>query len=134
MKLKNKHLNYYCKNDICVELNSNSLPVYVEFPDEKGNIKGYITDSYPDADGIHIIPKKNTLSLDENTYFSYQCTSDLQCITNKCIYGFWIFNEENPTEFCTFMYHDFFIFEYSPMHCGKMKGDICEENKRLWIK
>jgi len=26
LKLKNKHLSYYCKNDICVEIERESLP------------------------------------------------------------------------------------------------------------
>jgi len=40
------NLSYYCKNNICVRVNRNNLQPFVEIPDEKGNIKRYISKSY----------------------------------------------------------------------------------------
>jgi len=39
LKIKNNiNLSYYCKNNICVEVERDFLPEFVEIPDEKGNI------------------------------------------------------------------------------------------------
>jgi len=68
-----------------------------------------------------------------NIYLSYKCTSDSQCLTNKCIDGVCIFNEEDPTEFCTSIYINLFI-RFSYMYCGKMIGDICKKDKECGSK
>jgi len=41
-----------------------------------------------------------------------------------------MFNKENPTEFCTYIYsYSIFFGSHSYMHCGKTTGDICETNE-----
>ena len=128
LKLKNHHYySYYCKNNICVQINRNNLPEYVEIPDDKGNIKGYISDSYSYED-LKLGNYRNIISL-YSGIFIYKCTSDSQCLTNKCINGFCIYNKENPTEFCTYIYSHTFFSSHSYMHCGKLEGDICKTNK-----
>jgi len=133
LKLKNHHYySYYCKNNICVQINRNNLPEYVEIPDDKGNIKGYISDSYSYED-LKLGNYRNIISL-YSGIFIYKCTSDSQCLTNKCIDGVCIFNEENPTEFCTDIFTNLAMFSYSYMHCGKAIGDICKKNKECGSK
>jgi len=68
-------------------------------------------------------------------YISYKCTSDSQCLTNKCINGFCIYNKENPTEFCTYIYSiSVFYGRHSYMHCGRMPMDVCKTNKECASK
>jgi len=131
------NLTFYCKNNICVQVNRNILPLFVEIPDRKGNIKRYITRSYT-YDEI----KLNKLGTGLCTYFvkekcyiriSYQCNSDSQCLTNKCFNNYCVFNEENPTEFCTAIYINLF-FRFSYIHCGKTIGDICKTDKECGSK
>ena len=40
------YVSYFCKNDICTQVNTDFLKKFVEIPDEKGNIKRYISESY----------------------------------------------------------------------------------------
>ena len=154
LKIKNNiNLSYYCKNDICVRVNRNALPEFVEIPDEKGNIKRYISKSYTLDDlksrkySRRIRYKfNNCTSLTDadnkncftGIYIYYTCTSDSQCLTNKCIDHICIFNEENPIEFCTDIYKYFPILlipiSYSYMHCGKSIGEFCKTNNECGSK
>jgi len=39
--------SYYCRSNICVQVDTNSLPlIFIEIPDKDGNIKRYISKSY----------------------------------------------------------------------------------------
>jgi len=108
------------------------MPVFVEIPDESGNIQRYISKSYTYRDlKLHYYDTGKAVKY--NAYFSYECTSDSQCLTNKCIDGVCIFNEENPTEFYTSIYINLFI-RFSYMHCGKIIGDICKKDKECGSK
>jgi len=129
LKIKNKiNLSYYCKNNICVEVDREALGQFVEIPDENGNMKIYISKSYR-YDQLKSTELSYKISGGHDIIISYKCTSDSQCLTNKCIDGFCIFNEENPTEFCADIYINLLIFRYSYMHCGKAIGDICKKDK-----
>ena len=143
LKIKNKfNLSYYCKNDICVQVDRHYLPLCVEIPDENGNIKRYISKTYT----YDNLKSKNyfaasTLSNDIN--INIGCTSDSQCLSNKCINGICIFNEENPIEFCTDIYRFLFILGgkilylttmHSYMHCGKVIDDTCKTNNECATK
>jgi len=130
LKFKNRfNLSYYCKDDICVEIDRELLPIYIEIPDKKGNIKGYISKSHRYNEDLKLISERNIWYFNRNTDFIYNCTSNSQCLTNKCIDGVCIFNEENPFEFCTDIYINLFFFRFSYMHCGKPINDICKKNK-----
>ena len=50
-------------------------------------------------------------------------------MTNKCIDGYCIFNKENPTEFCTYIYSHSIFGSHSHIHCGKQVSDICKTNE-----
>jgi len=133
LEIKNKfNINYFCKNNICVKVDWNILPKSVEIPDKNGNIKRYISESYT-YDNLKSGDYGRIIYDDYNIYISYKCTSDSQCLTNKCIDGVCIFNEENPTEFCTDIYINL-IFRFSYMHCGKAIGDICKKDKECGSK
>ncbi|ORX49672.1 hypothetical protein BCR36DRAFT_412649 [Piromyces finnis] len=142
LKIKNNHnLRYYCKNNICVEVERYALPEFVEIPNENGNIKRYISKSFT-YNELKYIFYMNGICVSYNTKkkkcqvsLFYKCTSDSQCLTNKCIDGLCIFNEENPTEFCTSIYKFSIIFgRHSYMHCGKAISDICKTDKECGSK
>jgi len=152
LKIKNNiNLSYYCKNNICVRVDRHNLPEFVEIPDEKGNIKRYISKSYNYNDlklskSVYINFNKCIYDIGQlnnqknykcysGAYISFKCTSDSQCLTNKCIDGVCIFNEENPIEFCTDIYRYSLIFGgYSYMYCGKTIHDTCNNNKECGSK
>ncbi|KAL6599991.1 hypothetical protein U3516DRAFT_845148, partial [Neocallimastix sp. 'constans'] len=153
LKIKNKHsLTYFCKNDICTQVNTNYLKLFVEIPDQDGNKKIYIVKTYKyndldlkDKSFIALAPmdlkyiydKKNKRYSKKYTYadISFKCTSNYQCLSNKCIDGACIFNEENPIDFCAPIYK-FFIFlgRHSYMHCGKTIGEPCKRNNECGSK
>ncbi|ORX78120.1 hypothetical protein BCR32DRAFT_51691 [Anaeromyces robustus] len=139
------NINYLCKNDICIPVSTDFLEEFAEIPDEKGNIKRYIIQSsyyhkkydkktYEGRSNCTSTNEQINNQSNENCYtsvlISFECNSDSQCITNKCIDGFCIFNKENPTEMCTYNYSFSIIFGgHSYMHCGREIGDICKRNK-----
>jgi len=137
LKIKNSiNLSYYCKNNICVEVDRDLMPEFIEFPDEKGNIKLYISNSYTYNDlklneylkGIcHSYDNKNKIC---RVAISFTCTSDLQCLTNKCFNNICIFNEENPIDFCADIYSYFLFYgAHTYMHCGKAIGEMCKTDE-----
>jgi len=131
LKIRNDFFHsYYCKSNICIQVDSKSLPLlFIEIPDEDGNIKRYISKSYRYND-IKSFRYSTIESGNGNNFISYYCISDSQCLTNKCINGACIFNEENPSEFCTNIYRYSIFFEgRSYMHCGKEINDICKRNR-----
>lgn len=86
MKITNNHyLRYYCKNGICVIV-SHYLPYFVNIPDEKGNIKWYISKAYT-YDNLKLGEYETVKYDGNNDYLSYKCCSNSQCLTNKCIDG-----------------------------------------------
>jgi len=133
LKLKNKYYtHYYCKNDICVELGYDYLSENVEIPDEKGTIKRYISKSYSYEELKSVW--RTVIGLGPDVYFSLNCTSDSQCLTNKCYNNYCVFNEENPIEFCTNIYINLAMFSYDYMYCGKAIGEKCKRNKECGSK
>jgi len=159
LKFKNHiNLSYYCKDDICVRVDRNNFPEFVEIPDKNGNIKTYISRSFSYEDlKLHtysyLMHSKYNICLSSNgqlnnqgneicyteIYISFKCTSNSQCLTNKCTEGFCVFNEENPSEFCTDIYR--YIYQYIPifgrrsyMHCGKEIGDLCKTDNECGSK
>jgi len=145
--LKNNNgLNYLCKDDICTKIDIKNWKLsFVEIPDKNKNIKIYIKKSYTynkikshkypnySIDHIENCTKEERDNFGFCKYYaliSFKCTSDSQCLTNKCIDGYCMFNKENPTEFCTSIYsYSIFLGSHSYMHCGKATGDICETNE-----
>ena len=122
------------------------MKLFIEIPNKNKNIKRYITESYnyntiklykrPNYEIEYVNKCKNEEynnqkfnSCEYHALISFKCTSDTQCLTNKCIDGYCMFNKENPTEFCTYIYSHTFFSSHSYMHCGKLEGDICKTNK-----
>ncbi|OUM58163.1 hypothetical protein PIROE2DRAFT_16642 [Piromyces sp. E2] len=151
LKIKNEyHLSYFCKNDICTKVNRNCFEYFVEIPDENNNKKLYISETYR-YDEIKSLKHEFLLSSKIkcnsttelinnedcyiNVYTSFKCTSNSQCLSNKCVDGACIYNEENPIEFCTSIYHSiFFFYGFSYMNCGKAISEPCHSNKECATK
>jgi len=139
-------MSFICKNDICTEIDREYMKSFVEIPDKNKNIKRYIRRSFNYNNiKLHKLPnysidnvynctdeERNNQNSDSCSYYaliSFECISDSQCLTNKCIDGYCIYNEENPTEFCTYIYRHLFYYSYSYIHCGKLTGDYCKTNE-----
>ncbi|ORX51030.1 hypothetical protein BCR36DRAFT_397246 [Piromyces finnis] len=140
LKLKNFYISYFCKNDICTEVNTNFLKQFVEIPDDKGNIKRYISSACT-YQKLKLNECSNRICVSYNNekeeckiFISYKCNSDSQCLTNKCIDGMCIYNEENPTEFCTDVYINSIFGRRSYRHCGKAIGDVCKRKRECASK
>jgi len=151
LKIKNNYyLSYFCKNDICTEIDRDDFRYFVEIPDKNNNKKLYIIKTYRydeiqsyDEDFLlsSKIKCKSTndhISNEDcyiNVYISYKCTSNSQCLSNKCVDGACIYNEENPIEFCTAIYRPILFFGgYSYMSCGKAISEPCQYNKECATK
>ena len=122
------------------------MKLFIEIPDRNNNIKRYIRNSYnyddlklykiPNFEIEHVYnctkEENENQDFDSCEYYaliSFNCTYDSQCLTNKCIDGYCIFNRENPTEFCTYIYSHSIFSSHSYIHCGKLEDDICKTNK-----
>ncbi|OUM56391.1 hypothetical protein PIROE2DRAFT_21617 [Piromyces sp. E2] len=154
LKIKDDYnLSCYCKNDICVKVNRHDLPSFIEIPDEKGNIKRYISISYNLNDlklhryenGVYMNLSNCTSSTNQlnninnefcftGIFLSFKCTSDSQCLTNKCIDGVCVFNEDKSFELCSDIYSYFAVFSHSYMYCGKSYGDLCKTDEECGSK
>ncbi|KAL6610876.1 hypothetical protein U3516DRAFT_782681 [Neocallimastix sp. 'constans'] len=104
--------SYICKNDICTKINVHNYEIdYLN----KCTNEEYDNKKF-DSCNYHVL-------------ISFKCTSDSQCLTNKCIDGYCMFNKENLTEFCTYIYSHSIFGSHSYIHCGKLNVDICKTNK-----
>ncbi|KAG4103448.1 hypothetical protein H8356DRAFT_1645127 [Neocallimastix lanati (nom. inval.)] len=89
---------------------------------EKSNVKRNIQKSlnynnlhkHPTRMGIRInnctsTNRQTNGQINENCYtyiyISFRCNSDSQYLSNKCIDGYCIFNDKDPSEFCTDIYN-----------------------------
>ena len=146
------YYSYFCKNGFCTQVDIDYLKPFVEIPDEKGNLKRYILKSC-NYNQLHKCPsgvvrgssnctftnRQTNGQINENCYtdiyISFRCNSDSQCLTNKCIDGYCIFNDKDPSEFCTDIYSNTLFFgRHSYRHCGKAIGDSCKWNKECGSK
>ena len=65
----------------------------------------------------------------ENNFKCFKkCTTDSQCLSNKCIDNCCVFNEETPVVHCDniYSYPTLFRDRSSYMHCGKAWRDTCK--------
>jgi len=119
--------NYYCRYDTCIMLYESVSKPYIEFPDEKGNIKTYILRSCIYNDKLNKTENcKKTIKKADN--ISIMCKSDSECFFNKCIDNNCVFNKESTIYHCDIIYKYFAIFEHSYVHCGKTYNDVCTNN------
>ncbi|ORX41832.1 hypothetical protein BCR36DRAFT_587695 [Piromyces finnis] len=104
----NNYISYYCKNDTCVSYDDYYHVYFVDIPDENNNFKRYIVDTCTVDD------------IKNGRCYHEECTSDSQCLSNKCIDKHCAFNEETPIDHCEYI--------DSYMHCGKPHDDTCKTN------
>jgi len=115
LKLKNSYNNYYCKDDICVS--TYDYESEVDIPDINGNSINYIYGTC------------NVTAINSNTCYKKQCNNDLECLSNKCMNNFCVFNEASPVVHCDYQYHfNTFKEPTTDMYCGKANGDTCNDN------
>ena len=84
------YISFYCKDDICVSTNYDYSETFIELPDKNGNKIKYIVDTC------------NQNNLQECNTF---CTTDSQCLSNKCFKNKCIFNNETPVVHCDDIYN-----------------------------
>ncbi|OUM61582.1 hypothetical protein PIROE2DRAFT_12362 [Piromyces sp. E2] len=110
-------ISFYCKNNTCVSASYEYDEKTVVIPDENGNMIQYITQTCT-LDNIEY----NICSSEE------RCTTDSQCLSNKCFRNYCVFNDATPIVHCDDIYSSPFYFKErsSYMYCGKAYGDTCE--------
>jgi len=116
------YTSYYCKNDNCISVDNKYRKPFIEFPDENGNIKLYITTTLSNntVKSYNNFPAQSILN--NNVYISDNCTNDSQCLSNKCIDNCCIFNDKVPIVHCDNIYLG---YRKSYMYCGKAYLDNC---------
>ena len=76
LKIKNVFfISFYYKDNFCVKTDNRYMENIVEFPDENGRMKKYITD---------ICLSRNIQSGICKTTISANCTANSECLSNKC--------------------------------------------------
>jgi len=101
---------------------------------ESYNYDRIISDKIPNYTWDYVYrytKEEENKNFDTSRYYaiiSFICTSDTQCLTNKCIDGYCMFNIENSTEFCIYIYIIQFLYHLY-IHCGNVVGEICKTNK-----
>jgi uncharacterized membrane protein YuzA (DUF378 family) len=112
----------YCKDDICVPCSNHIDLGTVIIPNKEGVNVTYISDTCSSKD------------IDLNLCSSKNCTSDSECLSNKCIKGHCSFNEANPIVQCLYVrtVHSGPVFgdpKGYKRQCGLPVGDKCKSNK-----
>ncbi|KAG4086929.1 hypothetical protein H8356DRAFT_1371993 [Neocallimastix lanati (nom. inval.)] len=123
-------ISFYCKNDICAYLDNYYSKPFIEIPDKNGNISLYI---------IKTFEKNDTVSnsyCDNNVCFSYNCTTNTQCLYGKCMNNLCVFDENAPVTHCDDIYTPPGIFKRrsSYMYCGKARYDTCKNDNECSSK
>jgi len=85
----NYYTSYYCKNDICVSIDYKYNDIFVEIPDSKGDVIKYIV---------------NTCRNDNTNECIKKCNINSECLSNRCLNNYYIFNEETPIINCDNIY------------------------------
>lgn len=117
LKLKNAYfVAFYCKDNLCAKTNYEYTDSFVEFPDENGKMKKYITDTCPRN------KFKYGMCNGKNQFYT-NCTTNSDCLSNKCLKNVCVFNDENPIVHCDDIYLG---GKKSYMHCGKPYYDTCK--------
>jgi len=84
-------------------------------------MKKYITETCP-RDKIGTEMCNTEIYYDGNIFYT-NCTSNSDCLSNKCLKSVCVFNDENPIVHCDDIYLG---GGRSYMHCGKPYHDTCK--------
>ncbi|KAG4102885.1 hypothetical protein H8356DRAFT_1271586 [Neocallimastix lanati (nom. inval.)] len=114
LKLKNAvFVAFYCKDNLFAKTKHSYTDFFVEFPDENGRIMKYITETCP-RDKIGTKMCNTEIYYDGNLFYT-NCTSNSDCLSNKCLKSVCVFND------------DIYLGGgRSYMHCGKPYHDTCK--------
>lgn len=122
LKLKNAvFVAFYCKDNLCAKTKHSYTDFFAEFPDENGKMKKYITETCP-HDQFESGECNTEIYYDGNIFYT-NCTSNSDCLSNKCLKSVCVFNDENPIVHCDDIYLG---GGRSYMHCGKPYYDTCK--------
>ncbi|ORX83843.1 hypothetical protein BCR32DRAFT_291738 [Anaeromyces robustus] len=119
----------YCKDDICVPCSNNN--------NNNNNNNDLGTVIIPNKEGVNVTYISDTCSskdIDLELCTSKSCTSDSECLSNKCIKGHCSFNEANPIVQCLYVrtVHSGPVFgdpKGYKRQCGLPVGDKCKSNR-----
>ncbi|KAG4089726.1 hypothetical protein H8356DRAFT_1717012 [Neocallimastix lanati (nom. inval.)] len=124
-----KPIKYYCKNNLCTYVEDYELFPFAIFLDENNKETSYIieTCTYDNAilGNCHNITKKL-----EGKYYSTICTENSNCLSERCVNGYCVFNDLNPVICCVTVYTPKFLSgePESHMHCGKALHEPCHSS------
>ncbi|KAG4096699.1 hypothetical protein H8356DRAFT_1396119 [Neocallimastix lanati (nom. inval.)] len=122
-------IKYYCKNNLCTYVDD-----YIQFPfaiflDENGNETSYIIETCTYDNAILGNCCNITRPLKEKHY-STKCNENSECLSDRCVNGFCVFNDLNPVTCCVTVYIPKFLSAKpeSHMHCGKALNEPCHSS------
>ena len=108
LKIKNAFfIAFYCKDNLYIKTDNSYMENFVEFPDENGRTKKYISDTHPsdEFESGRCITTRFVI-----------CTSNSECLSDKCFNSFCVFNDENSIVHCNSIYRG---GRRSYMYCDK---------------
>ena len=121
----------YCKDNVCVCVDSAYIKPFIELPDKNGYIHRYILIPY--AFGYKDVISSYIESKDNKTiHVSTDCKTDTQCFSNKCFNNTCTYNENANVVRCDPVYEvqkTLLSESYTlNVYCGRMLGEYCTKN------
>jgi len=116
----------YCKDNVCVCVNSSYITPFIELPDKNGYIHRYILIpygySYDEVISSYINSNNN-----KTIHVSTDCKTDNQCFSNKCFNSTCTYNINANVERCDMLYTKPTLSSPSNsyINCGRMIGESC---------
>ena len=127
LQIQNEYfISFYCKNDICIAVRNDYSGICLSIPDENGKLINYIVKTCSLEKAIIGKCINSTSNALENKCSSI-CKYDSDCLSNKCVNKFCVFNDETPIVHCDDIYTEpgFLRFSSSYMYYGNPAGDSC---------
>ena len=124
-----KPIKYYCKNNLCTYVQNNIQDPFAIFFDENEEATSYIIETCT-YDNAILGNCPNITKTIEGKYYSTICTENSDCLSDRCVNGFCVFNDLNPVICCVNVYTFTWLSGKpdSHIHCGKALNEPCHSN------
>jgi len=115
----NCSFRFICLDDDCQSIKPGTS--YLEFKDKQGVTKKYISE--------YCYPSQLKLASHQGGCSTEKCTADTDCISNKCVNGTCMVNNNSPFTECTDVTKPSLLNSFrTKMVCGKLEHEECSKD------